>query len=119
MLTLRLDQGSAEPRQATARLGHGRPGYGSGQLWERRHWGRARLYQWSIMDWSGDGRWHGHARVRWSGGRARLLMAVQGSGTCAAGQAEPGHGTTVEMAALRQGAATAHGKGGYYNEILD
>ena len=51
------------------------------------------------MDWSGDGRWHRHARVRWSGGWARLLTAVLGSGTRAAGQAEPRYGTTVETAA--------------------
>ena len=66
-----LDQGSAEPRQATARPGRGRRGSGSGRLWERRHWGRARLYQWSTMGWSGDGRWYGHSRGRSSGARAR------------------------------------------------
>ena len=51
------------------------------------------------MDWSGDERWHRHARVRWSGGWARLLTAVLGSGTRAAGQAEPGYWTAVETAA--------------------
>ena len=36
-----------------------------------------------------------------------------GTGTHAASQAEQGHGTIVETAALRQGATTAHGKGGW------
>ena len=36
-----------------------------------------------------------------------------GTGTHTAGKAEPGHRTAVETAALRQGAATAHGKGGW------
>ena len=57
------------------------------------------------MDWSGDGRWNTHARVRWSGGWARLLTAVLSSDTRAAGQAELGYGTAVETAA--QGLADA------------
>ena len=57
------------------------------------------------MDWGGDGRWHKHARVRWSGGWARLLTAALGSDTHAAGQAEPGYGTTVGTVA--QGLADA------------
>ena len=64
------------------------------------------------MDLSGDGRWHGHARGRWSGGRAWLLTALQGSGKHAVGQAEPRRGTAVETATLRQDGATTHGKGG-------
>ena len=64
------------------------------------------------MDLGGDGRWHGHARGSWSGGRAWLLTALQGSGKHAVGQAEPGHGTAVETATLRQDRATVHGKGG-------
>ena len=40
-----------------------------------------------------------HGCVRWSGGWARLLTAVLGSGTHAAGQAEPGYGTAVETVA--------------------
>ena len=39
-------------------------------------------------------------------------MVVLGSGTRAAGQAEPGHRTAVETATLRQGAVAAHDKGG-------
>ena len=61
------------------------------------------------MDWSGDGKWHRHARVRWSGGWARLLTAVLGSDTRAVGQAEPGYGTAVETAA--QGLADAGSAG--------
>ena len=57
------------------------------------------------MDWSIDGRWHKHARVRWSGGLARLLTTVLGSDTHAAGQAEPGYGIVVETAT--QGLADA------------
>ena len=68
-------------------------------------WTKARLYQWSTKDWSGDGRWHRHARLKWSGGWALLLMAVLGSDTRAAGQAEPGYGTVVETTA--QGLADA------------
>ena len=51
------------------------------------------------MDWSDDGRWHKHARVRWSGGWAQLQTAVLSSDTRAAGQAEPGYGTAVETVA--------------------
>ena len=51
------------------------------------------------MDWSGDGRWHRHARGRWSGGWARLLTALLGSDARVAGQNEPGYGTAVETAA--------------------
>ena len=58
--------------QITARPGHCSRGSGSGRQWRRWHWGRARLYQGSTVDWSGDGR--------------------QGMGTCAAGGAEAGHG---------------------------
>ena len=57
------------------------------------------------MDWSGDGRWHKHSRVRWSGSWARLLAAVLGSGTSASGLDEPRYGTAVETAA--QGLADA------------
>ena len=42
------------------------------------------------MNWSGNGRW---------------------TGTHAARQAEPGHGTTVAMAGLVQGAARSGGRG--------
>ena len=37
-----------------------------------------------------------------------------GRGTLEVGQAEPGHGTVVQTATLRQGAAAAHGKGGLW-----
>ena len=56
----------------------------------------------------GTGAGHGCTNgLQWTG-------AAMGddSGSRAAGGAEAGHGTAVETAALRQGAATAHGKGG-------
>ena len=57
----------------------------------------------------GTGAGHGCTNGRqWTG-----AAMGDGTGTHAAGVTEAGHGTTVETAALRQGAATAHGKGGW------
>ena len=50
------------------------------------------------MDWSGAG---------------------NGTGTRVSGQAELGHGTAVKVAALRQDAAAAHGKGGLGEERME
>ena len=60
----------------------------------------------------GTGAGHGCNNGRqWSG-----AAIGDGTSTYAAGVVEAGHGTTVETAALRQGAATAYGKGGWEGE---
>ena len=87
---------SAGPRPPTARPGHGWRRSGSGRLWERRHWGRARLMELT----------QGTNRV------AQLLGSRQGQGTADTGPAvgdSAGAGCGSWWPTARGGSAGARG----------